>query len=156
MRNGPRCQAYQMVALAVLDLEVSGDQCFCAAGLNDAEIGIAREVDRLRRAWGLQPYQVSLAWLLSCPAVASVIAGTETVGELRAAAAVDLDAASSTPHGSSHRARSVLTTAPATAPNRRQRRLTPPATPSPATPPEPTPTTPPCNRHPDRVAANPT
>ena len=42
------------------------------------------------------PYQVSLAWLLSRPAVASVIVGAETVDELRAnatAADVELDPA---------------------------------------------------------------
>ncbi|MCA9920561.1 MAG: aldo/keto reductase, partial [Anaerolineales bacterium] len=33
---------------------------------------------------GLQLYQVSLAWLLSRPAVASVIIGAETLDELRA------------------------------------------------------------------------
>jgi len=32
----------------------------------------------------LQPYQVSLAWLLSRPAVASVIVGPETLTELHA------------------------------------------------------------------------
>ncbi len=82
--------------LAVLDREVSGDQRFGAAGFSDAEIAIAREVDRLSREWGLEPYQVSLAWLLSRPAVASVIVGAETVDELRAnatAADVDLDPA---------------------------------------------------------------
>ena len=81
--------------LAVLDREVSGDQRFGAAGFSDTEIGIAREVDRLGRTWGLQPYQVSLAWLLSRPAVASVIVGAETVDELRAnatAADIHLDA----------------------------------------------------------------
>ena len=82
--------------LGVLDREVSGDQRFGAAGFSDTEIGIARDVDRLSRAWGLQPYQVSLAWLLSRPAVASVIVGAETVDELHAnatAADVDLDPA---------------------------------------------------------------
>ena len=58
--------------LGVLDREVSGDQRFGAAGFTDAEIAVAREVDRLSREWGLAPYQVSLAWLLSRPAVASV------------------------------------------------------------------------------------
>ena len=82
--------------LAVLDREVSGDQRFGAAGFSDAEIGVAREVDRLARTWGLAPYQVSLAWLLSRPAVASVIVGAETVDELlgnTTAADVQLDAA---------------------------------------------------------------
>ena len=56
-------------------------------GLRDsphADIALARDVDRLSRAWGLAPYQVSLAWLLSRPAVASVIVGAETIEELRA------------------------------------------------------------------------
>jgi aryl-alcohol dehydrogenase-like predicted oxidoreductase len=82
--------------LAVLDREVSGDQRFGQAGFSDTEIAIAREVDRLSHAWDLKPYQVSLAWLLSRPAVASVIVGAETVDELRAnatAADVTLDPA---------------------------------------------------------------
>src|SRR3954453_8002115 len=82
--------------LGVLEREVSGDQRFGAAGFSDAEITIAREVDRLSQVWELQPYQVSLAWLLSRPAVASVIVGAETVDELRAnatAADVPLHAA---------------------------------------------------------------
>ncbi len=78
--------------LGVLDREVSGDQRFGAAGFSDAEIAIAREVDRLSQEWGLKPYQVSLAWLLSRPAVASVIVGAETVDELRAnASATDVE-----------------------------------------------------------------
>jgi aryl-alcohol dehydrogenase-like predicted oxidoreductase len=78
--------------LAVLDREVSGDQRFGAAGFSDAEIAVAREVDRLGREWGLAPYQVSLAWLLSRPAVASAIVGAETVDELRAnASAADVE-----------------------------------------------------------------
>src|SRR5215208_4352858 len=70
--------------LRVLDREVSGDQRFGAAGFTEAEIAVAREVDRLSRSWGLQPYQVSLAWLLSRPAVASAIVGAETREELHA------------------------------------------------------------------------
>jgi aryl-alcohol dehydrogenase-like predicted oxidoreductase len=70
--------------LRVLDRGVAGDQRFSGAGFTDAEIAIAREVDRLSRAWELQPYQVSLAWLLSRPAVASAIIGAETVDELQA------------------------------------------------------------------------
>ena len=70
--------------LGVLDRKVAGDQRFGAAGFSEAEIALAREVDRLSRAWGLTPYQVSLAWLLSRPVVASVIVGAETVDELRA------------------------------------------------------------------------
>ena len=68
--------------LAVLDRDVAGDQRFGAAGFSDAEIALARKVDALAREWGLTPYQVSLAWLLSRPAVASVIVGAETVDEL--------------------------------------------------------------------------
>jgi 1-deoxyxylulose-5-phosphate synthase len=47
-------------------------------------IAVAREVERLSRTWGLAPYQVALAWLLSRPAVASAIVGAETIDELRA------------------------------------------------------------------------
>ena len=74
--------------LAVLDREITGDQRFGAAGFSDAEIALARKVDALAGEWGLTPYQVSLAWLLSRPAVASVIVGAETVDELRANATV--------------------------------------------------------------------
>ncbi|GAA3604049.1 aldo/keto reductase [Microlunatus ginsengisoli] len=70
--------------LGVLDRAVSGDQRFQGAGFTPTEIAIAREVDRLAREWGLKPYQVSLAWLLSRPAVASAIVGAETVDELHA------------------------------------------------------------------------
>ena len=41
----------------------------------ESEIAIAREVERLSRAWGLQLYRSGFAWLLSRPAVASVIVG---------------------------------------------------------------------------------
>jgi aryl-alcohol dehydrogenase-like predicted oxidoreductase len=70
--------------LGVLDRDVVGDQRFQGAGFSESEIAIAREVDALSRAWGREPYQVSLAWLLSRPAVASVIVGAETLDELRA------------------------------------------------------------------------
>lgn len=77
--------------LAVLDRDVSGDQRFGAARFSDAEIALAREVDRLAREWGMEMNQITLAWLLTRPAVASVIVGPETVGELRAnATAVDV------------------------------------------------------------------
>ena len=46
--------------------------------------GVRRGVERLSQEWSLQPYQVSLAWLLSRPAVASVIVGAETVEEVTA------------------------------------------------------------------------
>ena len=106
---GPACQRFGLsivpyaplhggllADLRVLDRDVAGDQRFSGAGFTDAEIAIAREVDRLSRAWELQPYQVSLAWLLSRPAVASAIVGAETINELNAnatAADVELDAA---------------------------------------------------------------
>ena len=70
--------------LAVLNRDVAGDQRFSGAGFTEAEIAVAREVERLSRTWGLAPYQVSLAWLLSRPAVASAIVGAETIDELRA------------------------------------------------------------------------
>ena len=70
--------------LGVLDRDVAGDQRFQGPGFPASEIAVAREIERLSRAWGLQPYQVSLAWLLSRPAVASVIVGAETPDELRA------------------------------------------------------------------------
>src|SRR6478609_6308406 len=78
--------------LAVLDREVSGDQRFGAAGFSGSEVAVAREVDRLARVWGLAPYQVSLAWLLSRAAVASAIVGAETPEELNAnATAADIE-----------------------------------------------------------------
>lgn len=80
--------------LGVLDREVTGDQRFQGPGFSDAEIAVARQVDRLAREWQLTPYQVSLAWLLSRPAVASVIVGAESVEEVRAnatAAEIELD-----------------------------------------------------------------
>ena len=70
--------------LGVLDRDVAGNQRFAGAGFTEAEIAVAREVERLSRTWGLAPYQVSLAWLLSRPAVASAIVGAETIDELRA------------------------------------------------------------------------
>jgi 1-deoxyxylulose-5-phosphate synthase len=80
--------------LQVLDRDVSGDQRFGAAGFTAGEISLARQVEPLSRAWGLEPYQVSLAWLLSRPTVASAIVGAETADELIAnasAADVELD-----------------------------------------------------------------
>ncbi|MEV4690503.1 aldo/keto reductase [Micromonospora echinospora] len=78
--------------LTVLDREVSGDQRFGAAGFSKAEIALAREAERLSREWGLKAYQVSLAWLLSRPAVASAIVGAETADELRVnATAADVE-----------------------------------------------------------------
>ncbi len=85
-----------LAGLSVLDREIVGDQRFSGAGFSNAEIGIAGEVERLSRAWGLEPYQTSLAWLMERPAVSSVIVGAENVEELRAnasAADVTLDRA---------------------------------------------------------------
>ena len=46
----------------------------------------------LASEWGLGMQQLSLAWLLSRPAVASAIVGAETVDDLRAnASAADLE-----------------------------------------------------------------
>ena len=78
--------------LAVLDREIAGGKRYGGPGFSEAEIAVARELDRLARDWGLEMPQVSLAWLLSRPAVASVIVGAETVDELRAnASAADVE-----------------------------------------------------------------
>ena len=78
--------------LKVLDREIAGDKRYGGAGYSESEIAVARKLDRLAREWGLGMQQVSLAWLLSRPAVASVIVGAETVDELRAnASAADLE-----------------------------------------------------------------
>jgi aryl-alcohol dehydrogenase-like predicted oxidoreductase len=78
--------------LSVLDREVSGDMRFGGPGFTEAEIRVAREVDRLAKEWGLEMQQVSLAWLLSRPAVASVIVGAETIDEVQAnASAADVN-----------------------------------------------------------------
>ena len=52
---------------------LSGDRRFGGSGFTDTELEIGRAVKRLSQEWGLEPYQVSLAWLLSRPAVASAI-----------------------------------------------------------------------------------
>jgi 1-deoxyxylulose-5-phosphate synthase len=54
---------------------IHGDQRFGGPGFTETELEIGRTVERLSQEWGLQPYQVSLAWLLSRPAVASAIVG---------------------------------------------------------------------------------
>jgi aryl-alcohol dehydrogenase-like predicted oxidoreductase len=63
---------------------IHGDKRFGGPGFTDAEVEIGRAVERLSQDWSLQPYQVSLAWLLSRPAVASAIVGAETVEEITA------------------------------------------------------------------------
>jgi Predicted oxidoreductases (related to aryl-alcohol dehydrogenases) len=83
-----------LATLSVLDREISGDMRFGGPGFSEAEIRVAREVDRLATEWGLTMAQVSLAWLLSRPAVASVIVGAETADEIQAnASAADVDLA---------------------------------------------------------------
>ena len=78
--------------LSVLDRPIAGDKRYGGPGYPDAEIAVARQLDQLAREWGLGMQQVSLAWLLSRPAVASVIVGAETADELRAnAAAADVE-----------------------------------------------------------------
>lgn len=73
------------------DRKVSGDQRFGGPGFSDEELAIGRAVEQLSREWGLQPNQVSLAWLLSRPAVASVIVGAESADEVTSnATAADL------------------------------------------------------------------
>ena len=77
--------------LAVVDRDIAGDKRFGGPGFTDAEIAVARELHRLARQWNLGMQQVSLAWLLSRPAVASVIVGAETTEELAAnASAADI------------------------------------------------------------------
>ena len=68
----------------VLRRGIQGDQRFGGHGFTETELEIGRTVERLSEEWGLQPYQVSLAWLLSRPAVASAIVGAETVEEVTA------------------------------------------------------------------------
>jgi 1-deoxyxylulose-5-phosphate synthase len=75
----------------VEEREISGDMRFGGSGFTETELEIGRAVARLSQDWSLQPYQVSLAWLLSRPAVASAIVGAETVEEITAnAAAADV------------------------------------------------------------------
>ena len=78
--------------LSVLDRPIAGDQRYGGPGYSKTEIDAARSLDRLARDWGLGMQQVSLAWLLSRPAVSSVIVGAESVDELRAnASAADVE-----------------------------------------------------------------
>src|SRR3982751_929789 len=46
--------------LAVLDRDIAGDKRYGGPGFTEAEIAVARELDRLARDWGLEMYQVSL------------------------------------------------------------------------------------------------
>jgi aryl-alcohol dehydrogenase-like predicted oxidoreductase len=80
-----------LAGLGVLEREVHGDMRFSGAGFSEAELAVARGVERLARDWDLRPHQLSLAWLLSRPAVASAIVGAETVDEIVAnASAADV------------------------------------------------------------------
>src|SRR5215211_32468 len=85
-----------LAGMQVLEREFIGDVRFAGSAFPEAELEIGRTVERLSQDWGLQPYQVSLAWLLSRPAVASAIVGAETEMEATAnatAADVTLDQA---------------------------------------------------------------
>lgn len=80
-----------LAGMRVLEREVHGDMRFAGSGFSEAELQIGRTVERLSQDWGLRPHQVSLAWLLSRPAVASAIVGAETVEEITAnASAADV------------------------------------------------------------------
>ncbi|MGO4455313.1 aldo/keto reductase [Arthrobacter sp. RAF14] len=70
--------------LKVLDREIAGGKRYGGRGFSEEEIAVARELNRLAEEWGLGMQQVSLAWLLSRPAVASVIVGAETASEVLA------------------------------------------------------------------------
>ena len=67
--------------------EFAGDKRFGGSGFSETEFEIGRSVERLAQDWSLRPYQVSLAWLLSRPAVASAPrgrpAGNPAAGSLR-------------------------------------------------------------------------
>jgi 1-deoxyxylulose-5-phosphate synthase len=85
-----------LAGMQVEEREFSGDKRFGGSGFTDTELEIGRAVQRLSQDWDLQPYQVSLAWLLSRPTVASAIVGAETAEEVTAnatAADVTLDPA---------------------------------------------------------------
>ena len=73
-----------LAGMQVEDREFSGDKRFGGSGFTGTELEIGQAVERLSEEWGLQPYQVSLAWLLSRPAVASAIVGAETAEEVTA------------------------------------------------------------------------
>jgi aryl-alcohol dehydrogenase-like predicted oxidoreductase len=56
-----------LAGMQVEEREFPGDKRFGGSGFTDTELEIGRAVQRLSQEWGLQPYQVSLAWLLSPP-----------------------------------------------------------------------------------------
>jgi aryl-alcohol dehydrogenase-like predicted oxidoreductase len=73
-----------LAGMQVQKREFSGDKRFGGSGFTDTELEIGRAVERLSQEWGLPPYQVSLAWLLSRPSVASAIVGAESAEEVTA------------------------------------------------------------------------
>ena len=77
-----------LAGMRVLEREVQGDVRFGGTGFSEAELQIGRKVEQFSQDWGLRPHQVSLAWLLSRPAVASAIVGAETVEEITENASV--------------------------------------------------------------------
>jgi aryl-alcohol dehydrogenase-like predicted oxidoreductase len=70
-----------LASTQVEERQFSGDKRLGGSGFAETELEIGRAVERLSQDWSLQPYQVSLAWLFSRPAVASAIVGAETVEE---------------------------------------------------------------------------
>jgi 1-deoxyxylulose-5-phosphate synthase len=68
----------------VEEREFAGDKRFGGSGFTQTELEVGRAVEQLSQDWSLQPYQVSLAWLLSRPAVASAIVGAESMDEITA------------------------------------------------------------------------
>ena len=70
--------------LAVLERPVAGDERYGGSRFDDRDVAVARRLADLASDWGMEMHQLSLAWLLSQPAVASVIVGAETPQELEA------------------------------------------------------------------------
>lgn len=68
----------------ILGRALAGRRNYVVIATKSIRSSIGRTVEQLSHDWGLRPHQVSLAWLLSRPAVASVIVGAETVDELTA------------------------------------------------------------------------
>lgn len=71
--------------------DFTGQRRWGGSSYTQAERAAGERLADLCAGWGMLPSQVSLAWLLSRPAVASAIIGPETATEVEAnAAAVDL------------------------------------------------------------------
>lgn len=78
--------------LAVLDRPVAGNERYGGSRFDEREVAVARRLAQLANDWGLTMPQLSLAWLLAQPTVASVIVGAETPAELTAnASAADVE-----------------------------------------------------------------